>query len=615
MIERSNLNNLTIEAFALNSTTRIGDLERNLIRAQNVRFSTIYPGGRFLTASLFIPREIARFWEVEGMQRFVIRNGLVVIFEGALATGFGQWRETTQGVKLNLIGYWGTVMMSRGINKPWIDTRSSPDVWVWLTDDSVYTALDWMAVCRDDGNVHIHALTGTVPNTGLAGLRRTVPTGQTIKRVTYAYDFSEGAGNDFTMRVWNVEDAGVEPNTSISAEGVGLHDIELNQGGQGSYTQSLELQLISNKANVTTHADHNHAQWNNITIYTEVDDPIDAGVIAGDVVGHLSDDINSDITKIKFPGSEILPFISQNYEIAASVLARAVGYGDASHNSWAVGLLPSDDATTPDGKPVLFMAQQPDLDDFELAIRVDESNMVPPFSVEEDWFAIRNWIIVEYADENGWRQTITPDIGEFVNLKDDDSIAEWGRRERKLRISSATAADAFNFGARYLAKHKEIQWTMNMPIKVKGYIRNKDGGITPTSEVYAGQRIKIENFLSDLSGTGLTLSVTGTGYDDESEIVSLQTGRPDVLNLLPTFVPPRVPEALPPEIDNTVEFEGDIPFVDGPGQQGFTDEGGSRRPANIWRFLGITRAQWQGMSVVARRALAASFGYDWWSGQ
>ncbi len=119
-------------------------------------------------------------------------------------------------------------------------------------------------------------------------------------------------------------------------------------------------------------------------VYSETG-TINAAEIAKDLVSALSDDLNSDVTHIDDTNlNPLAPFITQGWEMAADILFYAVEIGDTSQKSWAVGLLPSEDATTPDGKPVLFLEQQAALTSNDLSIRVEEPNIVPPFSIEED---------------------------------------------------------------------------------------------------------------------------------------------------------------------------------------------------------------------------------------
>ena len=51
----------------------------------------------------------------------------------------------------------------------------------------------------------------------------------------------------------------------------------------------------------------------------------------------------------------------------------------------------------------------------------------------------------------------------------------------------------------------------------------------PACRVRAGMRIRILDYIDDLSGTGLTMIITGTNYDAETEIVSITTGAMDDL--------------------------------------------------------------------------------------
>ena len=64
---------------------------------------------------------------------------------------------------------------------------------------------------------------------------------------------------------------------------------------------------------------------------------------------------------------------------------------------------------------------------------------------------------------------------------------------------------------------------------VGGYIGAKSGQVVPSSQIRAGKRVKIENYLQDLSGTGLTFLISMIECDDRSETVAISTGLPDNL--------------------------------------------------------------------------------------
>ncbi len=67
-----------------------------------------------------------------------------------------------------------------------------------------------------------------------------------------------------------------------------------------------------------------------------------------------------------------------------------------------------------------------------------------------------------------------------------------------------------------------------------GWIRTKAGDTIPANKVQAGKRIRIENYLDDLSGEGLTFVVSRTTYNDSTQTASLSIGIQDNL-IYPAF--------------------------------------------------------------------------------
>ena len=151
-----------------------------------------------------------------------------------------------------------------------------------------------------------------------------------------------------------------------------------------------------------------------------------------------------------------------------------------------------------------------------------------------DFAGIRNWIVVRYRDEQNNRDVyVTPD--DNANLKDATSIADWGQREYVLDASLATETAAVNLARRYLAAHKDPRFYVSGPITVCGYIRGKNGNPVPASEIRAGRRVRIENFLADEVGTtgaGLTFIVSRTHYTDNDETCQISAGTPDDLAVI-----------------------------------------------------------------------------------
>jgi hypothetical protein len=315
---------------------------------------------------------------------------------------------------------------------------------------------------------------------------------------------------------------------SVTADGTGSQDVTL-----GTPRQYLDFEFKS-KANRQMPPDRElfFGEVSNVVMYSETGN-IYLEEIAKDIRAQVSN-LNSDETNIDSNSLSLVPFLTNGPETTASILQRAATYGDASFNQWDAYLLPSDDAASPDGKPVLAVEQYPALTDYDYSIRVDEENVLPPLEIDQDVDDIVNWVSVVYRnDENNRKVVITPD--DDANLKDTDSIAAWGERHlpRPLNAGQATVAMAKNLARRVLNARKDPRFYVSGPIRVVGYIRAKDGQQVPCSKIRAGKRIRIENFLEDLAGTtdaGLTFIITSTRYDDSRETCLISTGIPDELS-------------------------------------------------------------------------------------
>jgi hypothetical protein len=138
---------------------------------------------------------------------------------------------------------------------------------------------------------------------------------------------------------------------------------------------------------------------------------------------------------------------------------------------------------------------------------------------------VYNWIYVSYRDDKNDRDiTLTPD--DDATLKDQTSIDDNGRRDYPLDAGSATTTTAKNIAKRFLAQHKDMHYYVSGPINKRGSIRGKSGQPIPVSQIRAGKRVKVENFLQDLSGTGLTFLISQTSYSDADEACSISCGLP-----------------------------------------------------------------------------------------
>lgn len=547
-------NNLTIEAYS-SGTTRIADPRNELNLAGSVRFATGYPGGLYLDASLIVPRSVLAWWAVNGAQRLVIRNGQSIAYEGYISDLTRALDANSQAVEIACIGGWGQIMLNRRWRKRWADTRITEDVWVTKTSDNP----DMFNQDRYGNRLQATPKDGiTFASNDGTSWRYTMPTGQTVKRITYDYDLQEGA-QAWALGLYNVgtSTAVVE----ITSTGTGSTDHTL-----ATPSQSIDLYFLS-KASQTGAGDGTiYGQFTNIVVYSETGS-INLTEIAKDVRGQLGE-LNSDETQIDSNTLALVPFLADEWRTMADILVEAVSYGDSSFDRWGVQLLASETATTPNGEPVLSVEQYPATTDWDYAVRLDEAEA--PLNLRQDFNQIANWIIVEYSDANGRTQYQTPD--DTAALKDQTSIDAYGQRDYVLSLGYSDSTEADNAGQRYLAAYKDPTWTVDGPIGVTGYIRSKSGQRIPASLVQAGKRVKVENFITDL-----VFLITRTDYEDDRERASLHVGPPPPL-IFPTMA---APLNMPP-----------APGATGGGSSsGGNSSGGKKHPQGKWNWNQMTPEQ------------------------
>lgn len=510
-MQRTGYNKLVINAYNNGAAVRAG-----LENAQNITFSGIYPGGLFGNCTFFVPRTITHDWALRVSQKIVITNGIKTVWEGSVTAVSINMQGEVQGNNVTCMGYWADILMARTWRKWWADTRVGDDA--WEMQEGVSGLEDLWEIEQDFGYIHILPKETTFANGDHIAIRYTMPTGETVKRITYDYSLQENT-QQWEMLVWDVTGAAALAGSSVTATGTGSHDITL-----ATPRQAIELRMYARQNQVADYTKHVHAEWNNLTIYSETGS-INLTEIAKDVRGKVTE-LSSTETYIGSNTLSLVPFISE-IDTYADILTRATAYGDSSFNAWAVGVRESDLST--DNKPVLFVEQYPALTDYDYAVSIGDANFQPGFEAEQDISAVRNWIAVRHTNASGFQVVITPD--DDANLKDTTSIAAYGERHEWLDIDTTSTTTAKNYARRFLAARKDPQWRVSSGISVVGYIRGKGGNIIPASEIRAGKRVRIENFLNDLNGSGLTLLITGTDYDDGSETCRISVGQPDTLDV------------------------------------------------------------------------------------
>jgi len=591
-------NNLSVEAYT--GTTPIVDPRNELVTAMGVEFATQYPGGIFADCSFSIPRNIADWWELQGATRIILRNDLRQVYEGYISNFQHAVDDTGQNTSVRCIGGWGHILMNWYINKCWVDDRVTDDAWVLQTSAGTVTleTEEWNIERQD--RIHITPRAGQYLTGEYIGLRYTMPTGETIKRIYYDYNMAEKAGQAWEMSMYRSTDGTtfnqmgtaetytLGSTTVHTATGVGTVDVAL-----ATASQYAEMRFYARATNNPVNDDHNHGVWNNVQVYSELGN-INLSEISKDVIGSVTD-INSTTEFVFSPVSalSLIPFRTNGYETAADIINKVTNQGDGAYNRWSAYLIPSEErAYTPNGKPQLVVQSYVVATDYDYVIGLRDDNLVMPFSISQDFDNIANWIVVVYQDLAGVVRYRSPD--DNVNLKDTTSITDYGRRGKIVSVpGTSTSAIADSIGRQHLSFYKDPQYRLISPIVVWGYILGKYGNIIPASTIQSRYRIKLEDVLPDVTGTnqGLTFVITGTRYDDDSEMCAITTGVPDA-PLLISYKAPIAP------------WSEDVTPAGGGGGGGGGDRTISDAQLRKW---GMTRQQWWAIKATARgKALRAS---------
>jgi hypothetical protein len=484
-------------------------------RVEAVSFDTFYPGGLYGIAVFFIPADVNSPLQLALGQSIILYSGLVAVYEGVVSSIEMSVDVDLQGFNIQCVGYWGSLIMPRLIDKPWADVRLDEGTYEVFTSSS---GLDKTTIDRYN-RIRFVPKAVAWTSSEYAQLMYVCPTGQTIKRMTYNYNLQEGA-QAWILGVYNRTTDSYE--VSYTTSGSGSADITF-----GTPTFGINL-VFQAGANQTPAADGSiFGEFSNIVVYTETG-AINPTEIIKDIRGMITE-LSADESAIGSNTLSIVPFVA-NLKSAATVIFSILNYGDASNNAWAAGLLTSN--LSSDGKPLLFYEQQPALTSYDYTIRLDSPNVVAPSSAIQRLNSVYNYIYVEYKDGFGRRKVRGPN--DTATLKDTASIAQYGQRDYLLSVDTTSQSIATAAGVKFLAQYKGIDWSVvDFPITVTGYIITVGGASIPVSEICAGKRLRIENFMADLSGTGLTFLISRTRYSEDADgkqQCELTIGRPDSID-------------------------------------------------------------------------------------
>lgn len=546
--------------------------------ASGLQFTTGFPGGLYIDCSFYVPRKLATYWDVRGAQRVVIRRGQRAVWEGKIDSLNSQASGSEQGTLVQCTGYWGALMMRYAIRKRWADTRITEDVWQWQTGGT------GAEKCNVDRQNRLRFTPKAVAwtNGQSAYLRYVMPVGQTVKRIKYTYTLAEGAqqweivvqrSTDSvtftTISAANGDTFVSGSTTSIIADGTGNLDITL-----GTPSRYLLLRFYA-RADQTPAADGTiYGEFTNITVFSETG-TIDAEEVGYDLIDNCTELTQSDIgvaglTGETLPAIDILAF--DEFVSLADIAMDVAGYGNTSDESIYFQVRASEESENNDGKPLLSAGAYPDLTTANYVIRLADDNVVSA-DITRDYTNIQNWIAVNYTDERNEPQIITPDDASYPLLTDATSTTNYGRRVATIQsgtlqtakflesltvitkpgrtpytVRPSSAALAYYYGKRYLAKWKNPLWSGS--ITVVGYILGSGGNEIPASEIEAGKVLDLADYVVDEVLATDTLDyprviITATSYDAETEQCVVTFGPLDDLKMIQTetmnFLPIETP--------------------------------------------------------------------------
>lgn len=431
------------------------------------------------------------------------------------------------GNRVIAAGVFSAFQGTRMINRRYVDNRIEENIWVWDTTGSAAEKCD----INREARIRFTPKAVAWGNNEVASVIYTAPVGETIKKIVYTYDLDPHVGADFELYWWDATNGA----SSITTGGA---------GGPSTYTPATSVNQIflsykCTSAKTPAEDGTYYGQVTALKVYAK------SGITAGfadtmpeickDIVNKLSSGINSDTTHIITPasaGAAFTSFITNEYEPISDILTRACEQSDAAFNYYHAYMLDSETAAVPDAKPVLCLEQEPVLTNYDYRLSLLDENITTPPELDFSLEDVHNWINVLYTDANGRIVWITPDND--ATLKDTPSITAYGYREFNLDLGERDPIAALAFGKAYLARHKDIHPRMTNSPEVVDYIFAKSGEKVPTSQIRAGKRVNVSNWMDDGSGTLLTFLISETSYDDETGICAITCGPPPEL-FIPAF--------------------------------------------------------------------------------
>lgn len=487
--------------------------------AMNIRFSTGYPRGLYLDASMELPLKYGAFPDDRPLG-VAIRNGMTTIYDGEIQN-IEIMSEAPTRAMITMSGAWGAYLSRRVRQIMWADNRMMRNIWVW---DESLSAAENTSLDRFN-RLRITPKGTQIASAAYSGVTYTMPENRTIKRITFNYDLQESS---YAFQIRLRDSIGVSTLWFLNSSGTGSVNHTLV-----TPRNYLHLQFYSEATQTPPNDGTVYGQFTNIMVY-EYTGSINPTEVIKDIAD-LYGTVSLEDHQIGSNVYGLAPFYSLSPERITDILTRAVSYGDASFNPWAIQILSTDESFAKDGKVLLAFAQYPDLTDFDYIVSLADNN-VSPTTITRGFDETYNQIGYSYINSvTGAIEHVT--WNDDSSLRDQDSIDKWGQYDYHLNLSGISdSTTAKNVAKRFLEEHKEPSYRMASPLLVRGHIRDKFGANVPVCRVRAGKRIKVvENvmpFQFIAADTSPVFLITQTDYDEYNESVSIQAGTPSGLDVI-----------------------------------------------------------------------------------
>lgn len=506
-------NQLSLEVYQGNDTAPVQAWDR----IEGLEFDTQYPGGIFggMRATILGQDTL---YNLMGNERFVVRNFQKQVYEGFLDELIPGNRE----VSLVCVGPWGRYMGGLSSSKIWADDRVSSQAW-WPAAEGGTCKPDLFTVDNYNRIGIIPKAQAVVSGDHMFQYYFAIAPGGTIKRFTYNYDFDEDS------QAWEGTVASSDDLSSwttlatYSATASGSADLTL-----ATPQRYLRVCLMSKASQTPPSNGDVRFTISSPRVYQALSSADTAGaamnldVLLRDLAAILAGTISADTSRVSSNTYSLIPFYSNPApEALASTILRAAAFGDSSYNPWAVYLGPS--SWYSDNLPGFVSQAIPSLSAWDVGIFKRALNA----PLRQVYGEIANTVTVTYVDAEGRSWVLNASSN--PELTDALSVKKHGRRDHPIRLpGNVTATQAANIGARYLAAHKNPRW-FTSGARVGGGAIGPNGEVIPASEIRAGMRLAVLDFISRDTGMPFVGLIQKTKYSHDTQTCDISLSEVDPL--------------------------------------------------------------------------------------